>query len=128
MSYDPFERVADGPFTAPRQWHHVLKALIALSIYAVARDGLHCPPWAAAMIASPLFMVLLTVKEWNWPSDPDEHSYPARLRVGDFLTDFSCTSLTMSLAFAAYSLWLVGIAILPFFAAIYFGCRHDARP
>ena len=128
MTYNPREIVRDGPFTAPRQWHHALKVLVAVSLYAAFRDGLHFAPWLAAMLASPVYIALLTSKEWSWPSDPAEHTYSRWLRVSDFATDFSLTLPAIVLACTAAGLWLLAIAVAAAGAALYLIFRHNARP
>lgn len=126
--YNPRAVVKDGPFTAERRFHHLLKAVIALAIYAGARDALHLTPIIAAVIASPAFMVIVTIKEWVWPSDVNEHSYPFSLRFDDFVTDTSCTLPAVVLAALALKLWYVAAGVLVVGFILYRVFRHGARP
>lgn len=128
MTYSAREVVKDGPFTAARAWHHVLKALVALALYAGLRDGLELRPWLAGLLASPVFLLLVTVKEWSWPSDPNEHAYSRWLRLSDFATDLACTSPALALGLRAAGQFPLAVVILGLGGILYLTFRHNARP
>lgn len=120
--------VTDGPITTTRWMHHVIKAMTAVTIYAIVRDGFGASPWTAAMIASPFLMALLTAKEWIAPSDPLHRSYSLWLHVADFLTDFSCTMPAVILASNATRHWSYAGVLTGLSALVYLLCHEDARP
>lgn len=126
--YNPREIVTDGIYTAERRWQHLLKAIIALAIYAGARDGLGLTPMAAAVVASPLFMAVVTVKEWVWPSDPNQHAYPLALLIDDFITDACCTLPAVAVACRAVLGWPIALGVVVFGFIGYRVFRHGARP
>ena len=126
--YNPSELVKDGPFFAARKWHHVLKALIAVTIYAGFRDGLHFAPWLAAVLASPVALTLIAVKEWNRPSDPNEWGYSRQKRAADFATDFACTAPAVMLALASSDHWMLALSTALVATALYLAFRRNARP
>ena len=106
----------------------MLKVLVAVSLYAVLRDGLHFAPWLAALIASPVALTLIAVKEWNLPSDPNEWGYSRQKRAADFATDFACTAPAVMLALSATQHWLSVLATALSASAVYLTFRHNARP
>jgi hypothetical protein len=128
VSYDANQVVKDGPYSAPRWAHHPLKMLVAIALYAGVRDGLHVSPWIGADVASPAFMILVTVREWIWPSDVNQHSYSWRLHVDDFVTDASCTLPAVALACFATSHWAMALFVLGLAGSCYALCRKNARP
>lgn len=134
--YSLNEVVCDGIVCTKRWIHHfVIKALLQ-----------HTLPWIAivsavrvihgsigpvtlvvfAILAGPVFWLMLVVKERIWPSDPA--SYPLWWVLCDKFTDWalSCTPAVFALALAR--MWYAFAILLTLCTVAYVGCHRHARP
>ena len=128
MSYNPKEVVKDGPFIAPRRWHHVLKVLTSCTIYAAVLSIFHFSPLLSAIIAGPLLIVGIQVREHFWPTDPNSATRALILKLSDVICDTSLASSALVLAFCADGQYLVALCALVIFYILYRFFRPDARP
>ncbi len=124
--YSLAEVVKDGIVTAPRWFHHSLRALLALGAF-VLLQVCHVPTVEAGFIAAFGVHAIAVIKEHFWPTD--HGVYPFFLHATDFLTDLACACVALVAALlisqgvsdaAVYTTVLV--------VTVYAFCHHGARP
>jgi hypothetical protein len=125
MTYRVRAIVTDGVVTAPRYFHHTLKAMTSLSAF-VGLLVLGFETLLAAFVASLGLFALVWLHERIWPSDVAPHTMIEH--VDDALTDCALACVTLA---AGY--WLVGarvtaLVVLAVCVITWAACHEHARP
>lgn len=130
--YDPNEVVKDGPFRAPRKWQHVLKVLIACTVYACVLTVGRALDWHAdvgqfaAIVALFGPLAFSEIRERVAPTDPDKHS--AALQLFDKLADGACGAVPIVLELFASGRPIAAVITAGAVFAVYRMFRNGARP
>lgn len=127
-AYNPRQMATDGPFTAPRVWQHVLKALVGLAVTAAVLALMICAHTyrVDAVLVGVGIELVAVIKETLWPSDPAPHTW--REHALDWLTDTACYSAGAPLVLVALAQPMAAVITLVALFTIYRLCRHGARP
>lgn len=127
-TYNPRLIVKDGPIIAPRVWHHVIKVLTSIAIYAGVTSVLHFSPLLSAIIAGPLLIVGIQIREHFWPTDPGSKTRALSAKLTDVVTDTSLASSVFTLALCADGQYLFALVLAIILFITYRLFRHGSRP
>jgi hypothetical protein len=126
MAYSITEVVADGPITAPRWLHHVIKILTHIG----AAFGLwvlfpHDAIWDA-VIGGPVLWLDFAVNERLWPSDPEPLT--AWQHIADWLNDSALSLVPLAGVVLAQRQLGAGVLLLGYIVITWLITHKDARP
>lgn len=125
MSYSIFDVVKDGPLTAPRWVHHLVKVAVhtaATMILASISNYL----LMSALLGGPGLCGLIALREHFWPTD--RQPLTRWQHEADWGTDCALATVPLVIALAVMRHVPAAIGLGGIVAVVYFLCHPDARP
>lgn len=124
-AYSLTQVVRDGPLTAPRWVHHLVK--VATHAVATACAHLLGAPWiVAAGLGGPGLFLLIVLHERIWPSDPQPLT--AWQHVADWLNDGALACIPLAIVFALNDFCIAGTALGAVCFLLWLVCHSNSRP
>lgn len=118
--------VKDGPLTAPRWLHHVIKLCVQHLAPLVLLLVCGVRPTPAGVIAGPAIYGAILAKEQLRPSDPTRYTF--RQHLTDWLTDGATSCVALAAGFLLDGARVGGLATLGACVLSWVVCHRGSRP